>query len=198
MFSKPRSATLATYIAGLAVNRKSGRTTASSSRDRSMLRTGRPSFSTGCTLSSTADDALRLLVATGLRELGIARVLLLEGLQVRQREFGVDRLDVGDRIDLAGDMDDVVIVEAAHDMRDRVGLADVGEELVAQSFAFRGAGHQARDVHELDRCMQHALRVHDRRELIQARIGQFDDPHIGLDGCRTDNSRPRCRTWSAR
>ena len=33
---------------------------------------------------------------------------------------------------------------------DRVGLADVGEKLVAQSLAFRGAGDETRDVDELD------------------------------------------------
>ena len=33
-------------------------------------------------------------------------------------------------------------------MRDRVDLADVGEELVAEAFALRGAAHQAGDVDE--------------------------------------------------
>ncbi len=37
-------------------------------------------------------------------------------------------------------------------MRDRVGLANRGQELVAESLAFRRAGDQARDVDELDRC----------------------------------------------
>ena len=33
-------------------------------------------------------------------------------------------------------MDDVGILEAAHDVRNRVGFADVGEELVAEPFSF--------------------------------------------------------------
>jgi hypothetical protein len=33
---------------------------------------------------------------------------------------------------LAGDVHDVVVLEAAHDVRDGVGLADVGEKLVAE------------------------------------------------------------------
>ena len=55
-----------------------------------------------------------------------------------------------DRIDLAGDVHDVGVLEAAHDMRDRVGLADVREELVAEALALRRARDEARDVDELD------------------------------------------------
>ncbi len=43
-----------------------------------------------------------------------------------------------------------MVVEAAHDVDDGVGLADVGQELVAQAFALGGAGDQAGDVDELD------------------------------------------------
>ena len=42
-------------------------------------------------------------------------------------------------------------VEAAHDVHDRVRLADVREELVAQALALRRARHEAGDVDELDR-----------------------------------------------
>ena len=48
-------------------------------------------------------------------------------------------------------MHDVVVLEAAHHVRDGVGLADVREELVAEALALRGAGDQAGDVDELDR-----------------------------------------------
>ena len=55
--------------------------------------------------------------------------------QVGQRQFGVDGLDIGNRIDLAVDVDDVVVLEAAHHMGDGVHLADMGQELVAQALA---------------------------------------------------------------
>ena len=58
---------------------------------------------------------------------------------------------------------DVVVDEAAHHVRDRIGLADVGEELVAQAFALRGAGDQAGDVDELDDRRNHLLRFRDAR-----------------------------------
>ena len=73
-----------------------------------------------------------------------------------------------DRVDLAGDVDDVLVVEAAHDVDDRVGLADVGEELVAQALALGRAGHQAGDVDELDDRRDDALRLDDRRQLRRA------------------------------
>ena len=69
-------------------------------------------------------------------------------LEIGQHQFGLDGLDVGDRIDLALDMGDVVVLEAAHHMHDGVDLADGGEELVAEPLAFRGAAHQAGDIDE--------------------------------------------------
>ena len=52
--------------------------------------------------------------------------------------------DVGDRVDPALDVDDVVVLEAAHHVGDGVDLADVGQELVAEALALGGAAHQAR------------------------------------------------------
>ena len=45
---------------------------------------------------------------------------------VGERQLGLDGLDVGDRIDLALDMGDVVVLEAAQHVYDRIDLADVG------------------------------------------------------------------------
>ena len=73
---------------------------------------------------------------------------LLEAVEVGQHQLGLDGLDVGDRIDLALDMGDVAVLEAAHHMGDGVAFADVGEELVAEPLALRGAAHQAGDVDE--------------------------------------------------
>ena len=59
---------------------------------------------------------------------------LLDRLEVGQDELGVDRLDIARRIDPGVDVDDVVVVEGAHHLADGVGLADGGQELVAQAF----------------------------------------------------------------
>ena len=102
--------------------------------------------------------------------------------EIGQRELGVDHLDVGDRIDLARDVDHVRVVEAAHDVHDGVGLADVRQELVAEPLALGGAGDQAGDVDELDRRRDELLRLLDRREPAEPRVGHLDDADVGLDG----------------
>jgi hypothetical protein len=48
-----------------------------------------------------------------------AAVGTLDGVEVGEREFGIDDVDVADRVDLAGDVHDVVVDEAAHHVRDR-------------------------------------------------------------------------------
>ena len=87
-----------------------------------------------------------------------------------------------DRVDLAGDVDHVLVVEAADDVDDRVGLADVGQELVAEALALGRAGDQAGDVDELDDRRDDPLGLDDRRQLRQARIGQLDHADVRLDG----------------
>src|SRR5438105_2374997 len=127
------------------------------------------------------NDSLRFLVAARARGLRVLAKLLVDRSEIGERQFRVDRFDVGDRIDLSGDMHDVAVVEAAHDMRDRVHLANVGEKLIAEAFAFRRAGDKPRDVDELDRRRNHFLRLRDRGELRQTRIGHFDDADVRLD-----------------
>ena len=184
LFSKPCSSTLATYIVGFIVSRNSGRSTAFSSSYRVDGAHGPRVVERRQDLLERIDEALRLLgfgTLAGLRDLGVARHLFLDRLQVGERELGVDDLDVGDRIDLARDVDDVGIVEAAHDVRDRVALADVREELVAQSFALARAGDQSGDVDELDGRGDGLLRLGDRGQRVETRIGDLDDADVGLD-----------------
>ena len=66
---------------------------------------------------------------------------------------------------LALGMDDAVVLVGAHDMDDRVGLADVREELVAEPLALVRAAHEPRDVVEVDRVvddLRRAERLGDR------------------------------------
>src|SRR5690606_22589862 len=77
---------------------------------------------------------------------------------------GLDRLDVRGRVDAARDVDDVRVLEAAHDVRDGRDLADVRQELVAQPLALVGALHEPGDVDELD------ARRHHRRLPVGLRV----------------------------
>src|SRR5437867_466590 len=91
------------------------------------------------------------LLITRTRRLLLAVRPLLDGSEIGQHELGIDHLDVADRVDRSGNVVDVVIFKAPNDLHDRVYLADVGEELIAETFTRARALHEARDVDELDR-----------------------------------------------
>ncbi len=122
----------------------------------------------------------RLLVAR-LRLLGDPAEAALDLLVVGQDQLGLDRLDVGERVDAAVGVRDVGVLVAADDVADRVGLADRGEELVAEPLAFGGALDQPGDVVEVDR-RRHQLRAADRLpDLLQPLVGHLGDRDVGLD-----------------
>lgn len=122
------------------------------------------------------------LVAAGAGLLAVAVEGLFDGLKVGEGEFGVDDVDVVKRIDLAGDVNDVVVGEATDDVGDGVALADVGEELVAEAFALAGAGDEAGDVDEFDGGRDDAFGMNDFGERLQARIGNFNDADVRFNG----------------
>ena len=106
----------------------------------------------------------------------------LEALEIGEHQLRLDGLDVGQRIDVALDMHDIGILEAAHDMRDRLDLADVGEELVAEAFALGGAAHEARDVHKGQSRRNDLGRFAELRERGQPRVRYGDLAGVRLDG----------------
>ena len=121
----------------------------SSSSFGSVSRAGFESRSSSSAWPSTRRLDLGFLVAL-LRLLDEVGHALLEALEVGEHQLGLDRLGVGDRIDPALDMGDVAALEAAQHMDDRVDLADVAEELVAEALALRGAAHQPGNVDEFE------------------------------------------------
>ena len=73
-----------------------------------------------------------------------------QAFEIGQHQFGLDDLDVADRIDRALDMDDVAVGEAAHDMSDRIDLPDMSEKLVAEPLASGRTAHQTGDVDKFE------------------------------------------------
>ena len=126
------------------------------------------------------EELLGLLVAA-LGLLLERRDALLEAFEIGEHQLGLDRLNVAQRVDAALDMRHVAVLEAAHDMGDRVAFADVGEELIAQPLAFRGAAHEAGDVDEGQARRDDLLGARDAREHVEARIGHRDLADIRLD-----------------
>jgi hypothetical protein len=116
--------------------------------------------------------------------LGGARGLvqpLLDAGEIGQAELDVDDLAIPRRIDGAHHVLNVPILEAAHDLHDRVHLADVGEELVAEPLALARTFHQTGDVHELHDRRHGPLGAHDAGQRLEPGIGHLDDAGIGLD-----------------
>lgn len=85
-------------------------------------------------------------------------------------------------VDGSVDVSNVVVVEAAEDMQYGVGLADVGQELIAQAFSLGSALDQAGDVDDLDRGRNHGARLAHVDEAVEALVGHGDDAYVGLDG----------------
>ena len=67
-------------------------------------------------------------------------------------------------------MHDVIVLETAHHVRDRIDFANVRQELIAKTLALRGARHQPRDVDELHRRRHDLLRMGDLGQLLQSRV----------------------------
>ena len=105
----------------------------------------------------------------------------LEALEIGQHQFGLDRRDVRQGIDAALDMGYVAVLEATHDVRDRVAFADMAEKLVAQPLALGRAAHQAGDVDEGEAGRNDFLRAGDCRQRRETGVRHRHVADIGLD-----------------
>ena len=76
-------------------------------------------------------------------------------------------------------VDHVVVLEAAHHVDDGVGLADVGQKLVAQAFALAGTGHQTGDIDKLDDSRNDALGRDDLASCCRRGSGTSTTPVLG-------------------
>ena len=121
----------------------------------------------------------RLLPAAGglLHALQAALGLLEVGVE----QLGLDRGDVGHGVDAALGMDHALVAVDAHHVHDGVGLADVGEEPVAQPLAAVRAGHQPGDVVEVDGVVHHLARADHRGDPFQPVVRHRHHGHVGLD-----------------
>jgi hypothetical protein len=58
-------------------------------------------------------------------------------------------------------MHDILIIKAAYDVGNGVGLSDISEELVTETFALGCAGNQASDIDKFHTSWNNALRFND-------------------------------------
>ena len=104
-----------------------------------------------------------------------------DGFEVFDLEFGVDDFFIAHRVYLAIYMHDVVVVEAAQDMENCIGFADIGQEFVTQPFALAGTFHQAGDVDDFDGCRDHSLRMFNFRQFVQTLVGNGNYTNVRFD-----------------
>ena len=116
-----------------------------------------------------------------LGEIGDA---LFQAFKVGEHQFGFDRVGVGNRVDLALDMGDVVILETAQNVNDGVDFADIGKKLVAQPFALRRAAHQSGDIDETELRFDDLGAAADLRDGRKPVVGHRDPAFIGFDGAK--------------
>ena len=107
-------------------------------------------------------------------------------LEVFELQLGVDDFFVANRVYTSVDVHHIAVVETAQHVDDGVGLADVAEKLVAESFTLRGALHQTRDVYDFYRRGNDFCRLHQRGQRREALVGHRDYANIRLDGAKRE------------
>jgi hypothetical protein len=113
----------------------------------------------------------------------------VDGFEVFELELGVDDFFVADRVDRAVDVDYVRIVETAKYVKDGVSLADVCEEFIAETFAFRCAFYETCDVDDFDCSRYDALRIDEFGEFVEAFVGNGDYAYVRFDCTEWEVSR---------
>ncbi len=116
-----------------------------------------------------------------------------EAVEVGKHQLGLDRVDVGDRIDLARDVGHIVVNEAAHHMRNRIDLAHMRRELVAEAFAAGGAANQASNVDEGEPRRLDLDRLCELGERVEPRVRDQHFAHQRLHGAERIIRRLRGR-----
>jgi hypothetical protein len=105
----------------------------------------------------------------------------VDRFKVGENQLRCDGLDVADRINRTGDVMNVRVLKTAHDLDDGVHFADVAEEFVAETFAFRRALHQPGDIHELDGGGNDDGGLRDPSQRRQPRVRHGHDADVRID-----------------
>jgi hypothetical protein len=103
----------------------------------------------------------------------------LHGREIREQQLRVDGLGVALGVDLALDVDHVLVHKAPDDVRDGVALPDVAEKLVAQALPRARPPHQPGYVHEIHRRGHDPPALHRLGERVQAPVGTAATPRFG-------------------
>ena len=102
------------------------------------------------------------------------------------------------RVDAALRVNHALVAVGAHDVHERVRLADVREEAVAETLALVRSRDEAGDVVEVDRVPHDLRRADGARNLLEALVAHRHDRDVGLDRGERVVGRPPRPLSSAR
>ena len=101
--------------------------------------------------------------------------------QIGQHQLGFNRFRILDRVHATINVGHIVIVETTQHMRNRIAFADVSQELVSQTFAFRCTFYQTSNIYERHTCWDDCFGTSDCGQNIQAFIGHGDFACVGFN-----------------
>ena len=78
-------------------------------------------------------------------------------------------------------MRDLRILEATHDMHERIAFPNVAEELIAQTLSPTGPTDQTGDIDKSHLRRRYGLRLEHLSEFSQPAVGDVDDANIRVD-----------------
>ncbi|MPN63921.1 hypothetical protein SDC9_211688 [bioreactor metagenome] len=79
-------------------------------------------------------------------------------------------------------MNDIGIFKSPDDMDNGFDFTDMGQELVAQTFAFGSTFYQTGNIIELNRCFNFLFGMIHLGQAVQPLVRHRDDTDIGLNG----------------
>ena len=124
----------------------------------------------------------------GLGGFLLAAQAVADNFQVGQDQLQVDGVNIADGVNafrlvhILHNMDDVVIVKAAHHMYNGIALADMAQELVSQTSALAGTFDQTGDIHKLHNGGGLFVCLPDLGQFVQPGIRNRNNAGVRLNG----------------
>ena len=134
--------------------------------------------------------ALGRLVAGRCLLLALADAAL-DRFEIFELQLGIDDALVAHGVDRAVDVGYVVVLEAAQHVDYRIGVADVGQELVAQTLALGGSLDKTGYVDDLDSGGYDAFRIIYFGQLDQTLVRHGYHAYVGFDSTEREVGRLR-------
>ena len=109
-------------------------------------------------------------------------VTLLNGFDVGENKFEIDYSDISYRVHGVFHVRNVFVLEASHNVNDRVHLSYVRKEFVSESFAFGRALYKPCDIDEFYACRRNFFAVIKRGESGKSFVRNGNHSHVRFDG----------------